>query len=135
MIEPEPDHLHPLDRAGWSKSSYSESNGQCVEIKNAGHLVFLGDTKNNGHGHGPVIRFTQAQWENFLAAVVTEPASVQVDHVRLTRTGHITSITDTTRSVRLEFHQPEIDAFLLGARNGEFLVTTNEASGGALSYL
>jgi hypothetical protein len=72
MIESNPDHTHVLDRAGWFKSSYSESNAQCVEAKHLGHLVFLGDTKNNSQG--PVIRFTQAQWKTFLTTVATEPA-------------------------------------------------------------
>jgi hypothetical protein len=52
----------------WRKSSYS-GNGSCVEIADHEGVVLLRDTKD--HGHGPVHRYTPADWRAFVAAVKT----------------------------------------------------------------
>jgi hypothetical protein len=49
----------------WRKSSYS-LEGNCVEVAADGPFVFLRDSKDP---HGPVMRFEQARWREFLAAV------------------------------------------------------------------
>lgn len=59
------------DTAGlrWYKSSYSNGGGgTCVEVAHlpdGGRLVR--DTKD--HGHGPVLRFTAAEWAAFTERV------------------------------------------------------------------
>jgi hypothetical protein len=60
-----------IDTAGlrWRKSSYSNGlGGECVEVAHlpdGGRLVR--DTKD--HGHGPVLRFTAAEWAAFTKSV------------------------------------------------------------------
>jgi hypothetical protein len=53
-------------RASWRKSAFSQLNGNCVEI---GRLlpdrVGMRDTKDNGSG--PVLIFTGAEWDAFIA--------------------------------------------------------------------
>jgi hypothetical protein len=55
-----------VDQAVWRKSSFSNFNGNCVEI---GLLmpdrVGVRDTKDNGNG--PVLIFTAAEWDAFIA--------------------------------------------------------------------
>ncbi|WP_181722768.1 DUF397 domain-containing protein [Nocardia gipuzkoensis] len=55
-----------LSGASWFKSSYSASNGQCVEVA---HLddgtVGTRDSKNPT---GPALTFTPAAWDTFLSA-------------------------------------------------------------------
>ena len=70
-----------MDQAHWIKSSYSMSNGNCVEVawvkasasesgncvEVAGHAdgsVAVRDSKDEGHG--PVLRFTPAEWAAFV---------------------------------------------------------------------
>jgi hypothetical protein len=54
-----------LRDARWMKSSYSGPNGNCVEVAILDAGVAVRDTKN--HGTGPVLRFTRAEWDAFLA--------------------------------------------------------------------
>jgi hypothetical protein len=55
-----------LSGASWFKSSFSESNGQCVEIAylNDG-MVGLRDSKDPT---GPALTFAPAAWDTFLTA-------------------------------------------------------------------
>lgn len=51
----------------WRRSTYSNSNNNCVEaaILDSGHVV-LRDSKNE---HGAVLAFTPAEWEAFIKGV------------------------------------------------------------------
>jgi Domain of unknown function (DUF397) len=55
-----------ISQATWRKSSFSSMNGNCVEV---GHLlpdrVGVRDTKDKGTG--PVLIFTGAEWDAFIA--------------------------------------------------------------------
>nr|WP_245547028.1 DUF397 domain-containing protein [Nocardia brevicatena] len=56
--------------ARWFKSSYSESNGQCVEVAHfADGMVGVRDSKNPT---GPALIFTPAEWDAFLAVTTTK---------------------------------------------------------------
>jgi hypothetical protein len=52
-----------LSRAVWHKSAKSGANGGCVEVANLGDSVALRDSKNPD---GPVLMFTQFEWDCFL---------------------------------------------------------------------
>ncbi|MET8875700.1 DUF397 domain-containing protein [Nocardia sp. NPDC004604] len=57
-----------LSEARWFKSSYSESNGQCVEVAFlGGDIVGVRDSKNPT---GPALVFTPGEWAAFTAGVV-----------------------------------------------------------------
>jgi hypothetical protein len=53
----------------WRKSSFSGANGgNCVEVGQVGDgAVLVRDTKDRGHG--PVVRYSQAEWRAFVAGV------------------------------------------------------------------
>lgn len=62
MIPAHPD----FTGADWSKSSYSGANGgDCVEVAFVPGWVGVRDSKQ--HGAGPVLAFTPAEWEAFVA--------------------------------------------------------------------
>ena len=50
---------------GWRKSSYSNSSGNCVEVRDTEHLVGVRDTKQGNHG--PILEFPAFAWRKFLA--------------------------------------------------------------------
>jgi hypothetical protein len=57
---------------GWRKSSYSMSNGQCVETARlAGGRIGVRDSKST---EGLVLRFEPATWAAFLAKFRTSPS-------------------------------------------------------------
>jgi Domain of unknown function (DUF397) len=50
--------------ATWFKSSFSFSNGNCVEVAELpGRSVGIRDSRDPG---GPVLRFTRGEWDAFL---------------------------------------------------------------------
>jgi hypothetical protein len=53
--------------AGWRKSSYSAANGGCVEVGRGLGAVGVRDSKQQCQG--PVLEFTQPEWEAFIRAV------------------------------------------------------------------
>ncbi len=54
--------------AGWRKSTFSAYNGDCVEVADSGPgPVRVRDSK--ARVHGAVLRFTRAEWAEFLASL------------------------------------------------------------------
>jgi Domain of unknown function (DUF397) len=55
-----------LSRARWRKSSYSGTNGECVEVTASldGEHVLVRNTRDRS---GSVLDFTPAEWDAFLA--------------------------------------------------------------------
>lgn len=54
-----------LSWAVWRKSTFSEANG-CVEVAFVGGRVAVRDSKDQ---RGPMLVFTPAEWEAFVAGV------------------------------------------------------------------
>lgn len=55
-----------FSRASWRKSSFSNFNGNCVEVRRTPDgRIAVRDTK--AKGAGPVLIFTQAEWDAFMA--------------------------------------------------------------------
>ncbi len=63
MTPAEPD----FTGATWFTSSYTggDNNSQCVEVAFTPGWIGVRDTKQ--HGTGPVLAFTDAEWDAFLA--------------------------------------------------------------------
>jgi Domain of unknown function (DUF397) len=60
--------MEHIDNSRWRKSSFSGGNGgACVEVADHEGMILVRDTKD--HGHGPIQRFTRAQWHAFVAGV------------------------------------------------------------------
>ncbi|MEW9518830.1 DUF397 domain-containing protein [Streptomyces tubercidicus] len=55
----------PADE-GWFKSSFSPSQGTCVEVRFDGGVAHVRNTRNRT---GPMVAFDRAEWEAFLLGV------------------------------------------------------------------
>lgn len=53
--------------ADWRKSSYSSGNGNCVEIASTETAVGVRDSKQGGHG--PTLEFSRSEWDAFIRAI------------------------------------------------------------------
>jgi uncharacterized protein DUF397 len=58
--------VRPDPPGPWRKSSYSFSNGNCVEVRGLGAVVEVRDSKNP---QGPVLRLTHGQWQALLGGI------------------------------------------------------------------
>jgi hypothetical protein len=60
--------MERVDDLRWRKSSFSGNGGaSCVEVAGHDGMILVRDTKD--HGHGPVHRYTPAQWREFITGV------------------------------------------------------------------
>jgi hypothetical protein len=55
-----------LSRAQWRTSTYSGSNGNCVEVAVAAPVIAVRDSADPD---GPALRFTPDQWTTFTGTV------------------------------------------------------------------
>lgn len=100
------------DRLAWRTSSYTDKGRACVEVAPATDAVPMRDTKNQGAG--PILRFACRDWAEFVKA----PAATEADRVTQ-HAGHTLTTRWHLRDT-LHFTTAEWDAFLAGARDGEF---------------
>jgi len=59
-----------LSRAPWRTSSYSGTNGNCVEVAGPGARILVRDTKDR---EGPVLAFRPDAWRRFAAQLKAAP--------------------------------------------------------------
>lgn len=64
--------MDPSDEQGspgtWVKSSYSMTNGNCVEVAGLpGHVIGVRDSKASSQGH--ILRFAPREWDSFTVTV------------------------------------------------------------------
>ena len=52
--------------ATWRKSTRSNNNGACVEVRRLAAAVEVRDTKDR---NGPVLSFTTGSWRSFVTAI------------------------------------------------------------------
>lgn len=55
-----------IPAAAWRKSTYSNADGNCVEVAVGRLAVAVRDSK---HPTGPVLTFAAAEWQEFLRGV------------------------------------------------------------------
>jgi Domain of unknown function (DUF397) len=65
LIRRRPEKVPLLDR-NWRKSTYSSTNGSCVEVRRLSHVIEVRDTKDR---NGPVLSFSTESWHNFVRSV------------------------------------------------------------------
>ncbi|KAA8890531.1 DUF397 domain-containing protein [Nocardia colli] len=106
----------------WFRSTRSNNGNQCVEVRFDGDAVLVRDSKyrRNPANHPadePIITVTAREWTTFLDSVRVpgRPSGALIAHTRAD--GHTTLEHGGTV---LGYTPQEWDAFLLGARDGEF---------------
>jgi Domain of unknown function (DUF397) len=63
------------DGWGWRKSSFSMSNGACLEVRNLAreHITVIG-IRDSKAPEGPMLQFGPGAWSIFLAELRTSPS-------------------------------------------------------------
>jgi hypothetical protein len=56
----------PLLDRNWRKSTYSSTNGSCVEVRRLPDAIEVRDTKDR---NGPVLSFSAESWQEFVNSV------------------------------------------------------------------
>ena len=59
--------MEDTKQLNWRKSSFSGTQGNCVEVAFDDDGVYVRDSKDR---EGPVLRFTRAEWDAFKSGVV-----------------------------------------------------------------
>jgi Domain of unknown function (DUF397) len=104
-------------RAGWRKSSYSDTGNGCVDVDFTSEGVEIRDTKI---ADSPVIRFDADQWSRWLDEVITGKLTDTNGAVRVSIEPDVWVVSATADEATLRFTRNEITAFRLGAADGEF---------------
>ncbi|WP_406268356.1 DUF397 domain-containing protein [Nocardia sp. NBC_00881] len=107
---------------GWFTSTRSNNGNQCVEVRFDGDAVLIRDSKyrrNPAHrtAEEPVIIVTAAEWTAFLDLLRTHGRPEGELSTHTAANGHTTLRHGKTT---LTYTPEEWEAFLLGARDGEF---------------
>lgn len=106
----------------WFRSTRSNNGNQCVEVRFDGDAVLVRDSKYrrdpaNHPADEPIITVTAQEWTAFLGALHTPGRTPGALTTRTAADGHTVLRHGSTV---LRYTPQEWDAFLLGARDGEF---------------
>ncbi|MBV9140438.1 MAG: DUF397 domain-containing protein [Pseudonocardiales bacterium] len=112
-------------RAGWRKSTYSDSHEKCVEVSPTHGGMALRHSKILD---SPVISFTGEQWARWLGEVVSDHLTNTNGAVTVRLQPGSWTVRDTATGVDLVFTEQEWTAFRLGAKDGEFDLSVLEQS-------
>jgi hypothetical protein len=120
---------------GWFKSSASAGSCACVEVHIMPGGVLVRDSKQQRASTGVSggqhqIYFTAGQWAAFLDALLQGGADrIKVDGSVFSRSRDgSASLVSPGAGVTLGFTAPEVSAFLVGVRHGEFDVVAPAAT-------
>ncbi len=110
------------ETTGWFTSTRTNNGNQCVEVRFDGDAVLIRDSKfrrNPAHRpeDEPVITVTASEWMSFLDAVPGPTGSAGALVAEVSGDG---SARLRRGDTVLDFTRGEWDAFLAGARDGEF---------------
>jgi hypothetical protein len=105
----------------WFTSTRSNNGNQCVEVRFDGDAVLIRDSKYrrnpaNRPAEEPIITVTASEWTSFLDTLIRGRS--HSDLTALTAAGSHTTLRHG--SITLTYTPSEWDAFLAGARAGEF---------------
>ncbi len=107
----------------WFKSSFSRDSSNCVEIRHDADIVLIRDSKFDGApAEQPTIPVAAVAWDSFLeaaaagASTVATSDSPAIEHDVTTGDTILRSVDGTV----LTYTPGEWDAFIAGARDGEF---------------
>jgi hypothetical protein len=111
----------------WKKSSYSTC-GSCVEVKASDDQVMIRDTKLRDAS--PVITITREHWNLFIDEIkrrgkvgstgLTDMTTRSILDTLIVDDGTEMLLWSSVGDVSLHFTEAEWDAFVDGARDGEF---------------
>ncbi|SFB63175.1 protein of unknown function [Amycolatopsis marina] len=109
---------HAPSRTGWFKSSFSPSQGGCVEVRFEAAAVLVRDTKDRGEG--PTLTIDIAAWPGFLDEVtgIAPAGSNHALHIEPQDEGDVRlrAFDGTT----LTYTATEWSAFTNGVAAGQF---------------
>lgn len=104
-------------RAGWRKSTYSDFQNGCVEVRPGGGGM---EIRHSKVVDSPVIRFTGEQWSRWLGEVVADNLTNTNGAVAVLVQPGSWTVHDLVTGTELVFDQHEWAAFRLGVKDGEF---------------
>lgn len=110
--------------AHFYKSTYSGSNGTCVEVARGSAVVLIRDSKYTGPVHSqPILTVPEECWAGFLERARSRTSG---------RVGELLTVAVHTeggatlsdgQGVMLEYNADEWDAFIKGVADGQFGLT------------
>ena len=112
------------DRLAWRTSSRSSNGENCVEVAPAAHGVIIRHSK---HPTAETITFPFPAWTAFVHDARDGLANTN-GVATITKIGTDTLVTSLHTTVALRFNAEEWSAFLAGATDGEFDLTSQLAA-------
>jgi hypothetical protein len=108
----------------WRKSSYSTATGNCVEVAPTADGVVIRHSKHLTAG---TITFPYPAWAAFVRDASEDVPTSANGVAAITKIGTDTLVRSLTADVELRFDDGEWSAFLAGAADGEFDLTSRLA--------